>query len=55
MFDAYIVIFPFLSLELTLATASLEKGRKLPREKLPALTPVPDGAEVLRKSRHLSR
>jgi hypothetical protein len=46
MFDAYIVIFLFLSLELILTNCKSGKGeRKLSREKLPALTPVPDGAE----------
>jgi hypothetical protein len=35
---------------LTLSTASLKGERKLPGEKLPALTPVPDGADFEQSS-----
>jgi hypothetical protein len=35
---------------LTLRSAGLKKGKKAPGEKLPALTPVPDGVEFRRVS-----
>jgi hypothetical protein len=40
---------------LTLSSAGLKKEKKALGEKLPALTPVPDGVEVGRNAANLSR
>jgi hypothetical protein len=48
-------LFWFAPAELTFASARLKRGKKAPGERLPALTPVPDGVEFGKNLANLSR